>query len=101
MSIMVRAAIDAVPSQLALDPELDSDNYAKEIATNFDLATPSTPEPKPATPSQASVNTRGSAGGGGRGPPGVEQRDAAALEVTDVAGHDGEGVHARGGGDHR
>jgi hypothetical protein len=39
MSIMVRAAIDAVPSQLALDPELDSDNYAKEIATNFDPAT--------------------------------------------------------------
>lgn len=39
MAITIRAAIDAVPSRLALDPELDIDNYAKEIATTFDLAT--------------------------------------------------------------
>jgi TetR/AcrR family transcriptional regulator, fatty acid metabolism regulator protein len=39
MAITIRAAIDAVPSRMALDPELDIDNYAKEIATTFDLAT--------------------------------------------------------------
>jgi TetR/AcrR family transcriptional regulator, fatty acid metabolism regulator protein len=39
MAITIRAAIDAVPSRVALDPELDIDNYAKEIATTFDLAT--------------------------------------------------------------
>jgi TetR/AcrR family transcriptional regulator, fatty acid metabolism regulator protein len=39
MAITIRAAIDAVPSRMALDPELDIDNYAKEVATTFDLAT--------------------------------------------------------------
>jgi TetR/AcrR family transcriptional regulator, fatty acid metabolism regulator protein len=39
MAITIRAAIDAVPSRLAPEPELDIDNYAKEIATTFDLAT--------------------------------------------------------------
>ena len=35
----VRAAIDAVPSRLAPEPEFDIDNYAREIVTVFDLAT--------------------------------------------------------------
>jgi TetR/AcrR family transcriptional regulator, fatty acid metabolism regulator protein len=39
IAIAIRAAIDAVPSRLALDPEFDIDNYAGEIATIFDLAT--------------------------------------------------------------
>lgn len=39
MAITIRAAIDAVPSRLALDPGFDICNYAKEIATTFDLAT--------------------------------------------------------------
>jgi hypothetical protein len=39
MAIAVRAAIDAVPSRLAPEPEFDIDNYAREIVTVFDLAT--------------------------------------------------------------
>jgi TetR/AcrR family fatty acid metabolism transcriptional regulator len=39
MAIMVRAAIDTVPPRLAMDPELDIDHYAKEIAATFELAT--------------------------------------------------------------
>jgi len=39
IAIAIRAAIDTVPSRLAVDPEFDIDNYASEIATIFDLAT--------------------------------------------------------------
>lgn len=39
MAIAIRAAIDAVPPRLAIDPEFDIDNYADEIATTFHLAT--------------------------------------------------------------
>ncbi len=39
MAIAIRAAIDAVPPLLSLDPEFDIDNYAKEIANVFELAT--------------------------------------------------------------
>ena len=39
VAIAIRAAIDAVPSRLALDPEFDIDDYARQIATIFDLAT--------------------------------------------------------------
>jgi AcrR family transcriptional regulator len=39
MAITIRAAIDAVPSRLALDPEFDIENFASEIATTFNLAT--------------------------------------------------------------
>jgi TetR/AcrR family transcriptional regulator, fatty acid metabolism regulator protein len=39
MAATIRAVIDAVPSRLVLNPELDIDSYAKEIATTFDLAT--------------------------------------------------------------
>ena len=39
IAIAIRAAIDTVPSRLALDAEFDIDNYASEIATLFDLAT--------------------------------------------------------------
>ena len=39
VAVAIRAAIDTVPSRLALDPEFDVDNYAREIATIFDLAT--------------------------------------------------------------
>jgi AcrR family transcriptional regulator len=39
IAVAIRAAIDAVPSRLATDPEFDIDNYASEIATIFDRAT--------------------------------------------------------------
>jgi len=39
VAVAIRAVIDTVPSRLALDPEFDVDNYAREIATIFDLAT--------------------------------------------------------------
>jgi TetR/AcrR family transcriptional regulator, fatty acid metabolism regulator protein len=39
MAETIRAVIDAVPSRLAVDPELDIESYAKQIATTFDLAT--------------------------------------------------------------
>lgn len=39
VAIALRAAIDTVPSRLALDPEFDIDSYSREIATIFDLAT--------------------------------------------------------------
>ena len=39
MAMAIRAAIDAVARQLAADPDLDVDNYAKEVASIFDLAT--------------------------------------------------------------
>jgi len=39
MAMAIRAAIDAVPRQLAHDPNLDIDSYANEIASIFDLAT--------------------------------------------------------------
>lgn len=39
MAIAIRAAIDAVPRRLAHDPDFDVDNYARQIAKLFDLAT--------------------------------------------------------------
>lgn len=39
MAITIRAAIDAVPPRLALDPDFDIDEYRREITTTFDLAT--------------------------------------------------------------
>ncbi len=39
MAVAIRAAIDSVPHRLVLDPGLDVDHYAREIATIFDLAT--------------------------------------------------------------
>jgi AcrR family transcriptional regulator len=39
MAIAIRAAIEAASSRLALDAEFDIDNYARQIATTFDLAT--------------------------------------------------------------
>jgi AcrR family transcriptional regulator len=39
MAVAIRATIDAVPPRLAHDPELDVDNYAREIASLFDRAT--------------------------------------------------------------
>lgn len=39
LAIAIRAAIDAIPPRLAIDPEFDIDNYANEIATTFHLAT--------------------------------------------------------------
>lgn len=38
MAVAIRAAIDSVPYRLVLDPNLDVDHYAREIATIFDLA---------------------------------------------------------------
>ncbi|MGH9093055.1 MAG: TetR/AcrR family transcriptional regulator [Acidimicrobiales bacterium] len=39
MAATIRAAIDTAAYRLAHDPDLDLDNYAREIATTFDLAT--------------------------------------------------------------
>ena len=39
MAIAIRAAIEAASPRLALDPEFDISNYAREIATAFHLAT--------------------------------------------------------------
>jgi AcrR family transcriptional regulator len=39
MALAIRAVIDAVPSRLAPEPEFDIDNYAREIADLFHLAT--------------------------------------------------------------
>ncbi|HVC25206.1 MAG TPA: TetR/AcrR family transcriptional regulator [Acidimicrobiales bacterium] len=39
MAVAIRGAIESVPYRLAGDPDLDVDQYAKEIATIFDLAT--------------------------------------------------------------
>ena len=39
MAIAIRAAIDTVPSRLALDPEFDIDSYSRELMTIFDKAT--------------------------------------------------------------
>jgi AcrR family transcriptional regulator len=39
MAVSIRAAIDAMPRRLAHDPDLDVDNYSREIAKLFDLAT--------------------------------------------------------------
>lgn len=39
MAIAIRAAIEAASPRLALDPEFDIDNYSREIATIFNLAT--------------------------------------------------------------
>jgi AcrR family transcriptional regulator len=39
MAMAIRAAIDAVPSRLAQDPELDAGHYGRELADLFLLAT--------------------------------------------------------------
>lgn len=39
MAVAIRAATDAVLQRYARDPDLDIDNYAREIVTIFDLAT--------------------------------------------------------------
>lgn len=39
MAVAIRAAIDAVPRRLAHDPDLDVENYAKQIADIFERAT--------------------------------------------------------------
>jgi len=39
MAVATRAAIDVVPHRLIRDPDFDIENYAREIATTFDLAT--------------------------------------------------------------
>jgi TetR/AcrR family fatty acid metabolism transcriptional regulator len=39
MAITIRRAIDAVAPLLATDPNLDTDSYARELATLFDCAT--------------------------------------------------------------
>jgi len=39
MAVAIRATIDVVPHRLVLDPNFDTDKYANEIASIFDLAT--------------------------------------------------------------
>jgi AcrR family transcriptional regulator len=39
MAVTIRNAIDAVPLMLASDRKLDLENYARELATTFELAT--------------------------------------------------------------
>jgi TetR/AcrR family fatty acid metabolism transcriptional regulator len=44
MALAIRGAIDQVPPRLARYPDLDVDNYARELAALFDLATRAQPE---------------------------------------------------------
>ncbi len=46
MAGAIRAAIDAVPPQLARDPELDIDRYGRELADLFELAIRAEAEPR-------------------------------------------------------
>jgi AcrR family transcriptional regulator len=39
MAVAIRAAIDVVPHRLVVNPDFDIENYAREIAALFDLAT--------------------------------------------------------------
>jgi TetR/AcrR family transcriptional regulator, fatty acid metabolism regulator protein len=39
MAVAIRATIDVVPHRLVRDPDFDIENYAREIAAIFDLAT--------------------------------------------------------------
>jgi hypothetical protein len=39
MAAAIRATIDVVPHRLVRDPDFDIENYAREIAAIFDLAT--------------------------------------------------------------
>jgi TetR/AcrR family transcriptional regulator, fatty acid metabolism regulator protein len=39
MAVAIRATIDVVPHRLTLDPDFEIENYAREIAAIFDLAT--------------------------------------------------------------
>jgi hypothetical protein len=50
MAVAIRAAIDAVPLQLARDPGLDVGRYGRELADLFDLATRSGGNPPRAGP---------------------------------------------------
>ena len=45
MAVAVRATIDVVPHRLVRDPGFDIENYAREIANVFDLATRATDRP--------------------------------------------------------
>jgi AcrR family transcriptional regulator len=47
MALAIRAAIDAVPLRLAVNPDLDLDKYGKELAAAFDLATRIEARPDP------------------------------------------------------
>jgi hypothetical protein len=39
MATAIRAAIDAVPRRMAVDPEFDTRHYGRELADLFDVAT--------------------------------------------------------------
>src|SRR5260221_5249286 len=55
MAMAIRAAINAVPAQLAPDPALDVGHHAPELADPFHLATPPGVSPRePSTSRQAS-----------------------------------------------
>jgi AcrR family transcriptional regulator len=55
MAMAIRAAINAVPAQLARDPELDIGHHAHELADLFHLATrPGAGPPGPSTGQQSS-----------------------------------------------
>jgi AcrR family transcriptional regulator len=43
MAVAIRATIDVVPHRLVRDPDFDIENYSREIAAIFDLATRKTP----------------------------------------------------------
>jgi AcrR family transcriptional regulator len=47
MAAAIRATIDVVPHRLVRDPDFDIENYAREIAAIFDLATRATDTPGP------------------------------------------------------
>lgn len=39
MAVTIRSAIDSIPAQMILNPDLDLEGYARELVTLFDLAT--------------------------------------------------------------
>ena len=53
MAMTIRAAIDAVPSQLARDPGLDVGHHARELADLFHIATRPGEGPRPLTDQQS------------------------------------------------
>jgi hypothetical protein len=46
MAMTIRAAIDAVPPRLAVNPDLDVEHHGRELANLFDLATRNREKPK-------------------------------------------------------
>jgi AcrR family transcriptional regulator len=58
MAVAIRGAIDAVGRQLATDPDIDLDDYGRELARLFDRATRGKPEARPEEGNERSRHRR-------------------------------------------